>query len=173
VRHLAATCAFRAEDFARAVTAYRRFLDLHPRHAQAPRAWLELGRSLAALSRDEEAADAFGRAPPGPSSAALQAESLFKAGRTADAMRLYESLAQTAPDPDARARATLALAYGYAAQEKWAEAERLYLSVETLLDSAALRPVALDRLASLYARAGQTNLASRARAELRRRYPDF
>lgn len=173
VRFIAASAAFRANDFPRAQKAYRLFLEQHPRHAQAPRAWLELGKALQALSLYGEAATAFAHANDRAQAAPLQAECLLKAGSTAEALRLYETLAQTAADKEERARAALALGDCYAAQEKWEEAERLFLSVETLHASEALRPVALGRLAGLYERAGQTNRAARARAELRRRYPAF
>lgn len=68
---------------------------------------------------------------------------------------------------------TLAMGDCCAALQNWEEAERLFLSVEALLASEALRPVALDRLAGLYASTGQTNQAARARAELLRRFPAY
>lgn len=173
VRLLAAECAFRAEDFARAQTAYRRFLSLHAGHAQAARAWFELGKTLQALARFAEAADAFAHVKDNGQARALQAESLFKAGRHEESLRLYEALSRASTNKQEQARMTLAMGDCCAAQQKWAEAERLFLSVETLHVSDALRPVALKRLVDLYARAGQTNLAERTRAELRRRFPAF
>ncbi len=171
VRLAAAGCAFRAGDFPRARTVYRRFLDAHRGHPQAARAWFELGQSLHAGGLFAEAAAALEQAKAIGPAAALQAECLLKAGRPADALRLYEALARTAADKNERARATLAMGDCCVAQEKWAEAERFFLSVETLHASEALRPVALRRLADLYERTGQTRQAERARAELRRRYP--
>lgn len=173
VRLLAADCALRAKDFSRAQDAYRRFLTLHPGHGQAPRAWLELGNALRALGRYAEAADAFGRAANLPQAASQQAECLSLAGRHAEALRLYEALARASTNDQERARMTLAMGDCCAALQNWEEAERLFLSVEALLASEALRPVALDRLAGLYASTGQTNQAARARAELLRRFPAY
>lgn len=173
VRLLAADCALRAKNFPNAQDAYRRFLTLHPGHAQAPRAWLELGKALRALGRHAEAADAFGRAADLPQAAQQQAECLSRAGRHEEAFRLYEALARASTNSQERARMTLAMGDCCAALQKWEEAERLFLSVETLHASEALRPVALDRLAGVYARAGQTNQADRARSELLRRFPAY
>jgi TolA-binding protein len=169
---IAANCAFRAGDLARAQNAYRTFLSQHPQHAQATCAWFELGKILDARSLYDEAASAFEKAKDNAESAARQADSLFKAGRTTDALRLYETISHASTDKLEVARTTLAMGDCYAAQEKWAEAERFFLSVETLHASETLRPIALDRLTALYERMGQTNLATRTRAERHRRFPD-
>lgn len=141
LRYLLATCAYRTQAYGRAAELYRAFLDNHPQHARA------------AVARTQ------------------QADSLLQAGRYADALSLYKQLADEAPDPQAEARATLAIGDCYAAQQKWEDAERAFLSVEVLQGIDALRPVALNRLASLYDKMGQPDKARHTREDLRRRYP--
>lgn len=139
--YLCAACAYRAKDFARAAEACRTFLDRHPQHARAAEARGQLG------------------------------DSLLQAGRYDEARVLFEKMAGEALDPQEEARLTLALGDCHAAQQKWDEAERAYLSVEVLQGCDALRPVALKRLADLYEKQGQPDQARRAREDLRRRYP--
>jgi tetratricopeptide (TPR) repeat protein len=170
LRLLAADGAFRAGDWPRAEATLRAFLTHHSQHAQAPRAQLQLGRALCALGRFAEAADAFAQAAD-REAPLLCAESLLKAGRTADALARYESLARAAAEPSARARAALAAGDCHAALKHWDEAERAFLSVEILQSADELRPIALAHLADLYDKRGQTNQAARARDDLRRRYP--
>lgn len=143
LRYLAATCAYRAKDFVRAAEGYRAFLAGHPQHARAAAAREQL------------------------------AESLFRAGRFDEALLLYEALAIEADTPQAEARATLAIGDCHAAQQKWDEAERDYLSVEVLQGCDALRPVALGRLADLHEKKGQPEKARQLREERNRRYPGF
>ena len=140
--YLIATCDYRSKDYARAAEAYRTFLNLYPQQARA------------AVARDQ------------------LAECLFKAGRYADAYALYEAAVDEASAPEPKARATLALGDCQAAQRRWDEAERLYLSVEILQGCDALRSAALSRLADLYDKRGQPDKARRTREDLRRRYPN-
>jgi TolA-binding protein len=138
--YLIALCDYRAKAYDRAAGAFRTFLDRYPQHARA------------ALARGQ------------------LADSLLQAGRHDEASALYEELASEAADPEAEARATLALGDCRTAQQHWAEAERLYLSVEVLQGCDTLRPAALSRLADLYDKMGQPDKARRTREDLRRRY---
>ena len=139
--YLAATCDYRAKEYARAAEAYRVFLDRQPQHARF------------AVVREQ------------------LADCLFQTKRYEDARRLYEEIARDTSDPQQKALATLALGDCHAAQQRWSEAERLYLSVEVLQGCEALRPTSLSRLAELYDRMGQPDKARHTREDLRRRYP--
>jgi TolA-binding protein len=141
LRHLMATCACRATQYAEAAEDFRVFLQHHPRHALAAAAQMRLAECLLKAERYDEAREAFG------------------------------ALAETREDPQEKARATLALGDCDAAQSRWEDAERAYLNVEVLQASEALRPVALKRLAELYDMMGRPDKARRAREDLRRRYP--
>lgn len=141
LRYLSATCAYRSRDYVHAAEGYRTFLDQHPHHGRASEALIQL------------------------------ASSLFQAGRYDEARTLYERMAEETSDPQKEARSTLAVGDCDAAQKRWEEAERAYLSVEVLQGSDALRPVALRRLADLYDKMEQPEKARRTRDDLRRRYP--
>jgi len=168
----AADSAVQAGEWARAETLARAFLANYPQHALAPRARRALGDALAARSRFAEAAQAYALSDA-PDAALLSADCLYRAGRYEEALNRYEETARTAADPALAARTTLAIGDCHAALENWQAAERAYLRVEVLLDADAARPAALARLADLYDRMRQTNQAARARADLKRRYPDY
>ena len=142
LRFLLATCAYRTKDYNRAAELYRLFLNKHPQHARAAVARTQL------------------------------ADSLMRSGLYEEARVLYAQWADETQDPQEEARATLSIGDCYAAQQKWDDAERAFLSVEVLRGSDALRPIALNRLASLYDKMGQSDKARRTREDLRRRYPE-
>jgi TolA-binding protein len=172
LRLIAADGAFRAHDWPRAETLLSGFLSRHPQHVQAPRARLELGQALEALSRFDEAAEVFSRSTA-PDAPLRVAGCLYRSGRYEEALKRYDELARNAADLSAAARAALASGDCHAALKNWPAAERAFLSVEVLHDADALRPAALARLAGLYDNMGQTNRADRARDALKRRYPDY
>lgn len=170
--YIEADCARRAKNNQQAADAYRAFLERCPSHAKAAQARLELGRTLGDLGRHAEAADVF-EASGATNATQLCAESLFKAGRYAQALERYQRLASQC-DSNAPASAGTALAIGdcYAAQKQWESAERTYLSVENRQSADELRPEAIARLAGLYDAMGQTNRAAITREGLKRRYPN-
>jgi len=171
LRYLAANCALRAKDYALAVSAYRDFLAHHPQHAQNRQARLELGQSLSAQGLFGEAADIYATAS-GTDAQFLCADSLVKAKRLDEALKLYQTLANHSPDAGKAAQVTLAMGDCYAALKKWSEAERAFLSVQASQTADALCPIALDHLASLYDNIGQTDNAAIVRQELKRRFPN-
>lgn len=170
LRYLAANCALRAKDYTLAVSAYRDFLAHDPQHAQNRQARIELGNALYALGLFSEASDVYATAS-GTDAQFLCADSLVKAKRFEEALTRYQALMKHSLDPAKTARATLAMGDCYAALKKWEEAEHAFLSVEVLLTSDALRPIALDHLANLYENKGQPDKAATVRKELKRRFP--
>jgi len=142
LRYLTAACSYRTRDYARAAESYRAFLARHP--------------------QDARAAEARGQL----------ADSLFQTGDYDEARALYDKMAEEASDPQTEARAILGSGDCDAAQKRWDEAQRAYLSIEALPDGEAQRPAALKRLADLYEKMGVPDKARRAREDLRRRYPD-
>jgi TolA-binding protein len=173
----AVNAAVRAEKFAEARAAARRFLAAHPEHPHA--AELKLLVATCAFRTDDfagaaEAYRAFLGIHPQHARAAEArarlADCLLRTGDYDGARVFFEALAADGTAQE-KARATLALGDCDAAQKKWEAAERAYLSVEVLQGDDALRPVALKRLAALYDAMGDPDKARRTREAFRRRYP--
>ncbi|MCB9475603.1 MAG: hypothetical protein H6684_15640 [Deltaproteobacteria bacterium] len=77
---LAATYRYQKNEPERAVHWYRRFLDQHPRHADAPATTVRLAEYLVELGRESEARDAldaFLRSDPGESPYHRQAQTML------------------------------------------------------------------------------------------------
>jgi tetratricopeptide (TPR) repeat protein len=98
-----------------AVDYYRNFLRLKPLDGNSPRAYHNLGRSLIALRRFDEAASAFrealARKPSDRDATSGLADSLFALGQWADAASVYADYLRIVPgDPTALFNRGLALA---------------------------------------------------------------
>lgn len=72
---------------------------------------------------------------------------------------------------DIRARSYHGLGLAAAAQGKWEEAARYFMSVAVLFDDAALTPECLYRAADAFGRQGRADEKQKTREELKRRYP--
>lgn len=73
---------------------------------------------------------------------------------------------------DIRARSYHGLGLAFAAQGKWEEAGRYFMSVAVLFDDAALTPECLFRAAEAFAKQNKAEERQKALEELKRRYPE-
>ena len=104
------------------------------------------------------------------------ARGFLRLGRVDDADPQLEQAARMASEvdrPDLHGEALMGLGDVHAARGEWREAARLYMSMAVLYDDPARSPRALHAGAEALARSGQEGAASRARRELRQRYPEF
>jgi tetratricopeptide (TPR) repeat protein len=150
-----AVCAYRNQEFARAVEDFGALLDDAEFRGERQALLLPLAQSLAVLGRDTEAIARFRQSLAGNPAheAAVQAlaglgSSLFNSGEVDEALTVYEQLLSIAPDLPGKDRLHLQLALRYRARQA---AERAKPHLEAAVDSAepSIAAEALYQLADL------------------------
>ncbi len=98
-------------------------------------------------------------------------------GDAGDALGWYEQAGEAAAEEDGwldlRARAYVGLGEAYAAQKKWDDAARHFMSVGVLFDDPELTPLALYRAALAFEALDRKEEYVSVLRELSERYPDF
>ena len=103
----------------------------------------------------------------------VQGDALIGLGRYDEAQKASDEMLELQPEGTLNAKARLLAGRVLFARGKYAEAAKMYMSVSVLYDDAEITPQALKQGAEAFDKAGEPGEATKARDELKTRFPEY